>query len=37
MEKQIIWRGLLAGVIAGVFAFLFARILPASDRSRHRL
>ncbi|MGE2735496.1 CbtA family protein [Mycolicibacterium vaccae] len=26
MEKQIIWRGLLAGAIAGVLAFLFARI-----------
>lgn len=27
MEKQIIWRGLLAGVVAGVLAFVFARIL----------
>lgn len=27
MEKQIIWRGLLAGAAAGVLAFLFARIL----------
>lgn len=26
MEKQIIWRGLLAGALAGVLAFLFARI-----------
>jgi Probable cobalt transporter subunit (CbtA) len=26
MEKQIIWRGLLAGAAAGVLAFLFARI-----------
>ncbi|MCV7154195.1 CbtA family protein [Mycolicibacterium pyrenivorans] len=26
MEKQIIWRGLLAGAVAGVLAFLFARI-----------
>lgn len=26
MEKQIIWRGLLAGAIAGVLAFVFARI-----------
>lgn len=29
MEKQIIWRGLLAGVIAGVLAFVFARIFVA--------
>jgi hypothetical protein len=26
MEKQIIWRGILAGAIGGVFAFIFARI-----------
>ncbi|MFB1294540.1 CbtA family protein [Mycobacterium sp. pW049] len=26
MEKQIIWRGLLAGAAAGVLAFIFARI-----------
>lgn len=26
MEKQIIWRGLLAGAAAGVLAFLFARL-----------
>ncbi|VEG58092.1 putative cobalt transporter subunit (CbtA) [Mycolicibacterium aurum] len=26
MEKQIIWRGLLAGAVAGVLAFLFARV-----------
>lgn len=26
MEKQIIWRGLLAGAAAGILAFLFARI-----------
>lgn len=26
MEKQIIWRGLLAGAAAGVLAFVFARI-----------
>ena len=26
MEKQIIWRGLLAGAAAGVMAFMFARI-----------
>ncbi|MGB3486080.1 MAG: CbtA family protein [Mycobacterium sp.] len=26
MEKQIIWRGLLAGAVAGVLAFVFARI-----------
>ncbi|MBX7431280.1 CbtA family protein [Mycobacterium sp. Y57] len=26
MERQIIWRGLLAGALAGVLAFLFARI-----------
>lgn len=26
MEKQIIWRGLLAGALAGVLAFVFARI-----------
>lgn len=27
MEKQIIWRGLLAGALGGVVAFLFARTL----------
>jgi hypothetical protein len=27
MEKQIIWRGVLAGALAGVIAFVFARIL----------
>ena len=26
MERQIIWRGLLAGAAAGVLAFLFARV-----------
>ncbi|MET0454228.1 MAG: CbtA family protein [Mycobacterium sp.] len=26
MEKQFIWRGLLAGAVAGVFAFVFAKI-----------
>ena len=26
MEKQIIWRGLLAGAAAGVLTFIFARI-----------
>jgi hypothetical protein len=26
MEKQIIWRGLLAGAVSGVFAFVFARL-----------
>ena len=35
MEKQIIWRGLLAGACAGVLAFLFARIFvePQIDRA----
>jgi Probable cobalt transporter subunit (CbtA) len=35
MEKQIIWRGLLAGAIAGVLAFLFARIFvePVIDQA----
>src|SRR5882672_7894517 len=35
MEKQIIWRGLLAGALAGVFAFVFARIFvePVIDRA----
>ncbi|MCH9734534.1 MAG: CbtA family protein [Actinomycetia bacterium] len=35
MEKQIIWRGLLAGAAAGVLAFLFARIFvePQIDRA----
>lgn len=26
MEKQVIWRGLLAGAVAGLLAFVFARI-----------
>jgi len=35
MEKQIIWRGLLAGAVAGVLAFVFARIFvePVIDRA----
>ena len=35
MEKQIIWRGLLAGAAAGVLAFLFARLFvePQIDRA----
>ncbi|KUI21904.1 cobalt transporter [Mycobacterium sp. GA-1285] len=35
MEKQIIWRGLLAGAVAGVLAFVFARIFvePQIDRA----
>jgi hypothetical protein len=33
MEKQIIWRGLLAGALAGVLSFIFSRIFiePAID------
>lgn len=35
MEKQIIWRGLLAGAVAGVLAFVFARIFvePQIERA----
>ena len=35
MEKQIIWRGVLAGALAGVFAFVFARIFvePVIERA----
>lgn len=35
MEKQIIWRGLLAGAVAGVLAFVFARIFvePRIERA----
>lgn len=35
MEKQIIWRGLLAGAVAGVLAFVFARLFvePQIDRA----
>jgi hypothetical protein len=35
MEKQIIWRGLLAGALAGVFSFVFARIFvePVIERA----
>ena len=35
MEKQIIWRGLLAGAVAGVLAFVFARIFvePQIDQA----
>ncbi|MGV0835613.1 CbtA family protein [Mycolicibacterium thermoresistibile] len=35
MEKQIIWRGLLAGAVAGVGAFAYARIFvqPVIDRA----
>ncbi|SEH60942.1 Probable cobalt transporter subunit (CbtA) [Mycolicibacterium rutilum] len=35
MEKQIIWRGLLAGALAGVLAFVFARIFvePQIERA----
>ena len=28
MEKQIIWRGLLAGAAAGVLSFIFSRVPP---------
>ncbi|WP_409370952.1 CbtA family protein [Mycolicibacterium vanbaalenii] len=34
MEKQIIWRGLLAGTAAGVLAFGFARIFAAPQTAR---
>lgn len=34
MEKQIIWRGLLAGAAAGVLAFGFARIFAAPQTVR---
>ncbi|MCT7657943.1 CbtA family protein [Mycobacterium deserti] len=35
MEKQIIWRGLLAGALAGVLSFIFARIFvePVIERA----
>ncbi|ULE35097.1 CbtA family protein [Mycobacterium sp. IDR2000157661] len=35
MERQIIWRGLLAGAVAGVLAFVFARIFvePRIERA----
>ncbi len=35
MEKQIIWRGLLAGALAGVLSFIFSRIFlePLIDRA----
>lgn len=35
MEKQIIWRGLLAGAVAGVLSFIFSRIFiePVIDRA----
>ncbi len=35
MEKQIIWRGLLAGAAAGVLSFIFSRIFiePVIDRA----
>ncbi|AFM19407.1 putative cobalt transporter subunit (CbtA) [Mycolicibacterium chubuense NBB4] len=34
MERQIIWRGLLAGAAAGVLAFLFARIFVEPQINR---
>lgn len=34
VEKQIIWRGLLAGAAAGVLAFGFARIFAAPQTAR---
>lgn len=34
MEKQIIWRGLVAGAAAGVLAFGFARIFSAPQTAR---
>ena len=37
MEKQIIWRGLLAGAVAGVFAFIFARSSSSPSSVGHRL
>ena len=35
MEKQIIWRGLLAGAVAGVLSFIFSRIFiePVIERA----
>lgn len=35
MEKQIIWRGLLAGALAGVLSFIFSRIFlePVIDKA----
>jgi hypothetical protein len=35
MERQIIWRGLLAGAVAGVLSFIFSRIFiePVIDRA----
>jgi hypothetical protein len=35
MERQIIWRGLLAGALAGVLSFIFSRIFlePVIDRA----
>jgi hypothetical protein len=35
MEKQIIWRGLVAGALAGVLSFIFSRIFlePVIDRA----
>ncbi|CAJ1495364.1 CbtA family protein [[Mycobacterium] burgundiense] len=35
MEKQVIWRGILAGALAGVLAFVWARIFvqPVIDRA----
>ncbi|MDG5484433.1 CbtA family protein [Mycolicibacterium gadium] len=35
MEKQIIWRGLLAGAVAGVSSFIFSRIFiePVIDQA----
>ena len=38
MEKQIIWRGLLAGALAGVLSFIFSRIfLEPVIESRDRI
>jgi len=34
MEKQIIWRGILAGAIGGVLAFVFARIFAEPQIQR---
>ena len=34
MERQIIWRGLLAGAAAGVLAFVFARIFVEPQINR---
>ena len=35
MEKQIIWRGLLAGALAGVLSFIFSRVFlePVIDKA----